>query len=136
MSNVSDTDEIVAACLLFPLARTFLVGGRPHVTAGSIGERKLGVVGAPLSAPEMRGQAPERPETMHIGNGGQGWSAIFAPVGLSISNGAPGRARPENRQRTGSSYLAAGRRGGEWGPARPPCDRDATSRGRAPESLP
>ena len=41
MSNVSDTNEIVAARLLFPLARTFLIGGRPHVTAGSIGERKL-----------------------------------------------------------------------------------------------
>jgi len=30
MSNVSDTDEIVAACLLFPLARTFLIGGHKH----------------------------------------------------------------------------------------------------------
>jgi len=54
MSNVSDTNEIVAVRLLFPLARTFLMGcmsirfldfhqphDRPHVTAGSIGERKL-----------------------------------------------------------------------------------------------
>jgi hypothetical protein len=30
MSNVSDTNEIVAACLLFPLARTFLIGVRKH----------------------------------------------------------------------------------------------------------
>ena len=29
MSNVSDTNEIVAGRLLFPLARTFLVGGSP-----------------------------------------------------------------------------------------------------------
>jgi hypothetical protein len=55
MSNVSDTNEIVAARLLFPLARIFSYWGctsirlldfhqphdRPHVTAGSIGERKL-----------------------------------------------------------------------------------------------
>ena len=41
MSNVSDTNEIVAVHLLFPLHEHFLLGGRPHVTAGSIGERKL-----------------------------------------------------------------------------------------------
>lgn len=41
MSNVSDTNEIVAVHLLFPLHEHFLLGGRPHVTDGSIGERKL-----------------------------------------------------------------------------------------------
>jgi len=35
-----------------------------------LASESFGVVGAPLSAPEMRGEAPERPETMHIGNNG------------------------------------------------------------------
>ena len=31
-----------------------------------LASESFGVVGAPLSAPEMHGQAPERPETMHM----------------------------------------------------------------------
>jgi hypothetical protein len=44
--------------------------GRPHVTAVRLASESLGVVGTPLSAPEIRSQAAERPETMHIGNNG------------------------------------------------------------------
>jgi hypothetical protein len=44
--------------------------GRPHVTAVRLASESLAVVGTPLSAPEIRSQAAERPETMHIGNNG------------------------------------------------------------------
>ena len=37
---------------------------------GPFASESVDVVGAPPSAPEMRGQAAERPETMHIGNNG------------------------------------------------------------------
>jgi hypothetical protein len=83
MSNVSDTNEIVAVRLLFPLARTFLMGcmsirfldfHQPHDRRTSrpirLASENLGAVGTPLSAPEIRSQAAERPETMHIGKNG------------------------------------------------------------------
>jgi hypothetical protein len=90
MSNVSDTNETVTARLIFPLARIIFMGVHklpfPSIftmTAPSwvrqagctsrpvpLGSESVGVVGAPPSAPEMRGQAAERPEMMHIGNNG------------------------------------------------------------------
>jgi hypothetical protein len=98
MSNVSDTDEIVAARLLFPLARIILMrGGRPlsrrfqpaaappiFLTAdapaaggprprrfSTIGERKALAWSEHLyQRPKMCSEAAELPETMHIGNNG------------------------------------------------------------------
>jgi hypothetical protein len=96
MSNVSDTNEIVAARLLFPLARIVFMGVHKlpfpsiftcRMTAPSwvrqssctsrpvpLASERVGVVRAPpvgaFCMPEMRSQAAERPETMHIGNNG------------------------------------------------------------------
>jgi hypothetical protein len=70
MSNVSDTNEIVAARLLFPLARIFSYWGCTSIRLLDFHQPHDRPHGAPLSAPEMRSQAAERPETMHIGNSG------------------------------------------------------------------